>query len=104
MVFLDRDRDALPSLLQFLSIESTAVEWLISDPDSFDWLRMSAGQIVDAGHLKDILACEIQNLDDEEQILASYETVSSTRVVASDRSHFVYKICRLESLHNNCLG
>ncbi len=86
MVFLDRDRDALPSLLQMLSIESTAVEWLISDPDSFDWLRMSAGQSVDAGHLKDILIGEIQNLNEEEQILASmkrFRSRESLRVICS---------------------
>lgn len=86
LVFLDRDRDALPLLLQILSIESTAVEWLISDPDSFDWLRMSAGQLVDPEHLKDILISEIQNLEDEEQILASMQRFrrrESLRVICS---------------------
>ena len=71
LVFMDRDRDALPLLLQILSIESTATEWLIEDPDSFDWLRLSAGQSVDPVHLKDVLLSEIQNLDEEEQVLAS---------------------------------
>ena len=65
LVFLDRDRDAMPTLLQILSIESASVEWLITDPDSFDWLRMSAGQSVDATHLKDILLGEIQNLEED---------------------------------------
>ena len=86
LVFLDRDRDALPLLLQILSIESTAVEWLISDPDSFDWLRMSAGQLVDPAHLKDILISEIQNLEDEEQILACMQRFrqrESLRVICS---------------------
>ncbi|HUP82175.1 MAG TPA: hypothetical protein VM260_26720 [Pirellula sp.] len=86
LVFLDRDRDALPSLLQILSIESTAVEWLISDPDSFDWLRMSAGQSVDPEHLKDILVSEIKNLDDEDQIMASMQRFrrrESLRVICS---------------------
>ena len=86
MVFLDRDRDALPSLLQILSIESTAIEWLISDPDSFDWLRLTAGQSVDPEHLKDILVGEIQNLDDEDQILASmkrFRRRESLRVICS---------------------
>lgn len=73
LAFLDRDRDAMPTLMQILSIESEAVEWLISDPDSFDWLRMSAGQSVDATHLKDVLISEIQNLEDEGQILASMQ-------------------------------
>jgi len=71
LVFLDRDRDALPSLLQILSIESNAVEWLVADPDSFDWLRLSAGQAVDSEHLKDTLINEIQHLDEEAQVLAS---------------------------------
>ncbi len=86
LVFLDRDRDALPSLLQFLAIESTAVEWLIADPDSFDWLRLSVGQSVDPEHLKDILISEIKNLEDEEQILASmkrFRRRESLRVICS---------------------
>ena len=86
LVFLDRDRDALPSLLQILSIESTAVEWLVSDPDSFDWLRLSAGQSVDPEHLKDILISEIKNLDEEEQILASmkrFRRRETLRVICS---------------------
>lgn len=71
LVFLDRDRDALPSLLQILSIESSAVDWLVADPDSFDWLRLSAGQSVDREHLKDTLISEIKHLDEEAQVLAS---------------------------------
>ena len=71
LVFLDRDRDALPSLLQILSIESSAVDWLVADPDSFDWLRLCAGQAVDPEHLKDTLINEIKHLDEEAQILAS---------------------------------
>jgi [glutamine synthetase] adenylyltransferase / [glutamine synthetase]-adenylyl-L-tyrosine phosphorylase len=86
LVFLDRDRDAMPTLLQILSIDSIAVEWLISDPDSFDWLRLSAGQQVDSEHLKDILISEIQNLEDEEQILASmrrFRRRETLRVICS---------------------
>ncbi|MCY2978518.1 MAG: hypothetical protein NTU79_07620 [Planctomycetota bacterium] len=71
LVFLDRDRDALPSLLQILSIESSAVDWLVADPDSFDWLRLSAGQSVDREHLRDTLISEIKHLDEEAQVLAS---------------------------------
>ncbi len=86
LVFLDRDRDALPLLLQFLTIKSSAVEWLISDPDSFDWLRLSVGQSVDPEHLKDILIGEIKNLEDEEQILSSmkrFRRRESLRVICS---------------------
>ena len=86
LVFLDRDRDALPTLLQFLSIESTAVDWLVSDPDSFDWLRLSVGQSVDSEHLKDILISEIANLDDEDQILGSmkrFRRRETLRVICS---------------------
>lgn len=71
LVFLDRDRDALPTLLQILSIDSKAVEWLVADPDSFDWLRLSAGQAVDSEHIKDTLLNEIHYLDEETQILSS---------------------------------
>jgi glutamate-ammonia-ligase adenylyltransferase len=69
--FLDRDRDALPTLLEILSMNTSATEWLIDDPDSFDWLRLSAGQAVDADHLKDTLLHELEHLDDEHQVLAS---------------------------------
>ena len=86
LVFLDRDRDAMPTLLQILSIDSKAVEWLIADPDSFDWLRLSAGQPVDSEHLKDILISEIQHLEDEEQVLASmrrFRRRETLRVICS---------------------
>ncbi len=86
LVFLGRDRDALPLLLQFLTIQSSAVEWLISDPDSFDWLRLSVGQSVDPEHLKDILIGEIKYLEDEAQILSSmkrFRQRESLRVICS---------------------
>jgi [glutamine synthetase] adenylyltransferase / [glutamine synthetase]-adenylyl-L-tyrosine phosphorylase len=73
MVFLDRDRDALPSLLQILSIDSNTVEWLIEDPDSFDWLRLSAGQAVASEHLKDAILNEVNQLEDEPLVLASMQ-------------------------------
>ena len=71
LVYLDRDRDALPSLLQILSIDSEAIEWLVDDPDSFDWLRLSAGQAVAPDHLKDTLHQEISCLDEPSQVLSA---------------------------------
>ena len=71
LVYLDRDRDALPSLLQILSIDSEAIEWLVDDPDSFDWLRLSAGQAVAPDHLKDTLLQEISCLDEPSQVLSA---------------------------------
>lgn len=71
LVYLDRDRDALPSLLQILSIDSEAIEWLVADPDSFDWLRLSAGQAVAPDHLKDTLLQEISYLDEPSQVLSA---------------------------------
>lgn len=86
LVFLDRDRDAMPTLMQILSVDSHAVNWLIADPDSFDWLRLSAGRPVDSEHLKDVLISEIHNLEDEEQILASmrrFRKRETLRVICS---------------------
>jgi len=71
LVYLDRDRDALPSLLQILSIDSKAIDWLVDDPDSFDWLRLSAGQAVASDHLKDTLLQEISCLNEPSQILSA---------------------------------
>lgn len=71
LVYLDRDHDALPSLLQILSIESKAIEWLVEDPDSFDWLRLSAGQAVASDHLRDTLLQEIACLDEPLQVQVS---------------------------------
>lgn len=72
--FLDRDPDALPVLLRILAIPSTATEWLIHDPDSFDWLRLHAGQSTTAEHLRDVLVNELQGLEEERDWLPCMRT------------------------------
>ncbi|XZE21413.1 hypothetical protein SH449x_001315 [Pirellulaceae bacterium SH449] len=69
--FLQRDNEALPVLLRILSLPTPASSWLISDEDCFDWLRLSAGQLVSAERLRDVIATEVLSVDDESVRLAS---------------------------------
>lgn len=69
--FLERDNDALPVLLRILSLPTPASSWLISDEDCFDWLRLSAGRLVSAERLRDVIASEVLSVDDESVRLAS---------------------------------
>jgi [glutamine synthetase] adenylyltransferase / [glutamine synthetase]-adenylyl-L-tyrosine phosphorylase len=90
LVFLDRDHDALPTLLQMLSIDSPALEWLVEDPDSFDWLRMCAGQVVPAETLADMLLSEIRQLDEESQVhstLKRFRKRETLRVICAVGLH-----------------
>ncbi|MFO0011957.1 MAG: hypothetical protein ACK553_04375 [Planctomycetota bacterium] len=64
----ERSPGLLGSLLQTLDIDSPAVEWLIDDPDSFEFLRLSAGREPSAREIQDRLLAEVQCLDDTSQI------------------------------------
>lgn len=72
--FLERDPDALPVLLRILAIPSSATEWLIHDPDSFDWLRLHAGQTPSAEHVRDVLVNELLGLEEERDWLPCMRT------------------------------
>ncbi len=100
-VYLDRDRDALPTLLQILSIDSNAVQWLVDDPDSFDWLRLSAGQSVDRSHLIDVIQGEIQSMEDESQVASSlnrFRKRETLRVICGTTLHDMQVEIALEQL------
>ena len=74
IAFLERDLDSLPVLMRILSLESPSVEWLVEDPDSFDWLRLTAGQSVPAEHMSDVIIAELGGLEDETHLLATMRT------------------------------
>ena len=74
IAFLERDLDSLPVLMRILSLRSPSVEWLVEDPDSFDWLRLTAGQSVSAEHMTDVVIAELRGLEDESHLLATMRT------------------------------
>ncbi|MFN9417960.1 MAG: hypothetical protein ACK578_10795, partial [Pirellula sp.] len=74
IAFLERDLDSLPVLMRILSLQSPSVEWLVEDPDSFDWLRLTAGQSVPAEHMSDVIVAELGGLEDETHLLATMRT------------------------------
>src|SRR5687767_9273559 len=42
----ERDREALPTLLQIFSTSQYLADWLVRDPESYDLLRLTEGQPV----------------------------------------------------------
>lgn len=60
----ERSPGLLGSLLQALDVDSPAVEWLIDDPDSFEFLLLSAGRDPSAREIQDRLLTEVHCLDE----------------------------------------
>ncbi|HZZ74222.1 MAG TPA: hypothetical protein VFE24_18445 [Pirellulales bacterium] len=68
---LDRDREALPILLQIFSTSQYLSDLLITDRESYDLLRMSEGQPVAREVLVEELRSEVSALPDEHLVLAA---------------------------------
>src|SRR5687767_8326500 len=68
---LERDREALPVLLQIMSTSQHLAEVLITDNESYDLLRMTEGQPVARQTLVEELAAEVEALADERAVLAA---------------------------------
>lgn len=86
LVFLSRDPDALATLLSILCIDSPAVQWLLEDPDCFDWLRMTSGLPIGRSQLIDVLLSELRLVDDEAQALLTakrFRSRESLRVICA---------------------
>lgn len=66
----ERDRAALPILLQILSTSQHLADLLVSDPQAYDLLRQSEGQPVTRDTLLNELASEVAALNDESAVLA----------------------------------
>ena len=67
----ERDTDALPVLLQIFSTSQHLSDLLISDPQAYDLLRMTAGEPVARQVLIDELNSEVDLLDSEESVMAA---------------------------------
>lgn len=86
LVFLSRDPDALATLLSILCIDSPAVQWLLEDPDCFDWLRMTSGLPIERTQLIDVLLSELRSVDDESLALLTarrFRCRESLRVICA---------------------
>ena len=67
----ERDREALPILLQIFSTSQYLSDLLITDSESYDLLRMTEGQPVSRETLVNELGSEVAALADESSILAA---------------------------------
>lgn len=67
----DRDREALPTLLQILSTSQHLADLLITDSESYDLLRLTEGQPVARQMLVDELAAEVEAMADERAVMAA---------------------------------
>jgi glutamate-ammonia-ligase adenylyltransferase len=65
----ERDREALPILLQIFATSQHLSDLLITDPESYDLLRVTEGQPVARETLVEELWAEIEALDDERAVL-----------------------------------
>ncbi len=68
---LERDPEALPTLLQIFSTSQFLADLLIRDPAGFDLLRMTEGQPVGRQILADEIRSEVEGAQDEESVLHS---------------------------------
>ncbi|MCA9145421.1 MAG: bifunctional [glutamate--ammonia ligase]-adenylyl-L-tyrosine phosphorylase/[glutamate--ammonia-ligase] adenylyltransferase [Planctomycetales bacterium] len=67
----DRDREALPALLQILSASQYLSDLLIRDPESYDLLRLTEGQPVSREILVGELCGEVELLSSEASVMAA---------------------------------
>lgn len=65
----DRDREALPSLLQILSASQYLSDLLIRDPESYDLLRLTEGQPVSREVLINEICSELEVLSGDESVM-----------------------------------
>ncbi|MBL9125279.1 MAG: hypothetical protein JNG90_16700 [Planctomycetaceae bacterium] len=65
----ERDREALPILLQIFATSQHLSDLLITDPESYDLLRVTEGQPVARETLVEELWAEVGALDDERAVL-----------------------------------
>jgi glutamate-ammonia-ligase adenylyltransferase len=66
----ERDREALPTLLQIFSNSQYLSDWLIRDPESYDLLRLTEGQPVVREILTREVCSEAAAVPDERHVLA----------------------------------
>ncbi|HEY4309047.1 MAG TPA: bifunctional [glutamate--ammonia ligase]-adenylyl-L-tyrosine phosphorylase/[glutamate--ammonia-ligase] adenylyltransferase [Pirellulales bacterium] len=67
----ERDREALPDLLQIMATSQYLSDLLVLDPGSFDLLRITEGQPVAREVLVEELAAEVAALDDDHAVMTA---------------------------------
>jgi glutamate-ammonia-ligase adenylyltransferase len=83
----DRDREALPTLLQILSASHYLSELLICDPESYDLLRLTGGQPVSRDVLVAEICSEVAMLSNEPSVMAAlrrYKRRETLRIAYGD--------------------
>jgi len=66
----ERDRTALPTLLQIFSTSQDLSDLLVNEPENYDILRMTDGRPVTRGRLVEELDAEVSALDDPDSVMA----------------------------------
>ncbi|MBS0208823.1 MAG: bifunctional [glutamate--ammonia ligase]-adenylyl-L-tyrosine phosphorylase/[glutamate--ammonia-ligase] adenylyltransferase [Planctomycetes bacterium] len=89
---LERDRQALPILLQIFSSSQHLSDVLVADQESYDLLRMTEGQPVERNTLVDELCTEVLALNSETAVMATlrrYKRRETLRIAYGDliRAH-----------------
>jgi glutamate-ammonia-ligase adenylyltransferase len=83
----ERDRDALPILLQIFSTSQHLSDCLITDTESYDLLRLTEGEPVARGVLVDELCAEVTALPDERLVMRAlrrYKRRETLRIAYGD--------------------
>ena len=83
----ERDREALPTLLQIFSTSQYLADWLVRDPESYDLLRLTEGQPVAREVLVDEICSEAASLSDDRDVataLRRYKFRETLRITYGD--------------------
>jgi len=83
----ERDEDALPTLLQIFDASQHFSDVLVTDPEGFDVLRMTAGQPVAREDLVRALVAEVEALDDDRAVrraLRQFKRRETLRIAYGD--------------------
>src|SRR5260221_7482883 len=67
----DRDREALPILVQIFSTSQHLSDLLVTDTESYDLLRITEGQPVSREVLVDEICAEVAALNDERAVMTA---------------------------------
>lgn len=71
VALFERDREALPTLLQIFSNSQHLSDLLIRDPESYDLIRLTKGSPISRESLVEDIVAEIDALNDEARVMAT---------------------------------
>lgn len=99
----ERDREALPNLLQLLAASQHLADQLVRDQECYDLVRMTEGRPVSREALVDELVSEVESLDDAARVSAALRRAKRremTRIAYGDivRGQSVAVVARQVSL------